>query len=207
MDLIFYIFVLLFSVVIHEVSHGYAAKAQGDDTAEVMGRLTLNPFVHLDIFGSVILPLVLVVISKLTGSSVFLFGWAKPVPYNPLKLKNYRWGSFLVAVAGPLSNIILAVIFGLLIRFGVAGINSNLGFLFSVIVLINLMLAIFNLIPIPPLDGSKVFAGFFGERWTEVDRFLIENSLVLLALFLFFGSGIIFPIVLLLFRLITGMSL
>src|ERR1700750_249745 len=102
----------LFSVIIHEVSHGYAALMQGDRTAEYEGRLTLNPLKHIDPVGTLILPILSLM---LPGS--FLFGWAKPVPFNPYNLRNQRWGEAIVVIAGPLSNIVIALIFGLFIRF------------------------------------------------------------------------------------------
>src|SRR4051812_387507 len=105
MEIIFTILIIIMSVVIHEVSHGYAAYLQGDPTAKLEGRLTLNPIVHMDLFGSVIVP----IITTLGG---FTFGWAKPVPYNPYNLKNQRSGEFFVAVAGPVSNLLVALVFG-----------------------------------------------------------------------------------------------
>src|SRR3989344_934990 len=111
-DFIFSIIILIFSVVIHEVSHGYAAYLQGDNTARFQGRLTLNPFKHLEWFGSFILP----AMSYLFGG--FIIGWAKPVPFNPYNLRNQRWGEAIVAFAGPLSNFCIALILGLLIRPG-----------------------------------------------------------------------------------------
>src|SRR6185369_136655 len=111
-DFIFSIIILIFSVIIHEVSHGYAAYMQGDNTAKYAGRLTLNPLKHLEWFGSFFLP----VISYFLGG--FIIGWAKPVPFNPYNLRNHRWGEALVAVAGPAANILIALIFGLSIRFG-----------------------------------------------------------------------------------------
>ena len=110
--LIFFIAILIMSIVIHEVSHGYAAEMLGDPTARLAGRLTLNPINHLDMVGSFIVP---VLMYLATG---FVFGWAKPVPYNPYNLKDGRWGPAIVAIAGPLANIFVAVFFGLLIRFG-----------------------------------------------------------------------------------------
>jgi len=150
--LIFQLIILLFSVVVHEVSHGLAALYLGDDTAEKMGRLTLNPLKHLDPIGSVLLPLMLVLMN--TG---FIFGWAKPVPYNPLNLKMPRRDSAILAFAGPLSNFSLALIFGLIIRIIIvtSSFVSLLPFLMF-IVWINLVLGVFNLLPIPPLDGSKI---------------------------------------------------
>ena len=111
-DLIFSIAVLIMSIVIHEVSHGYAAYALGDPTAKYADRLTLNPFKHLDMTGSVIVPF----ITYMMGG--FIFGWAKPVPYNPYNLKNQKWGPAIVGVAGPLSNFVTAAFFGTIIRFG-----------------------------------------------------------------------------------------
>ena len=144
------------SVVIHEVSHGYAALALGDPTAKYQGRLTLNPISHLDPIGSFFVPL----IGYFAGR--FIVGWAKPVPFNPYNLRNQRWGEALVAVAGPISNIALAILFGLTIRFLPEYINISQSFLnlASSVVLINIILAIFNLIPIPPLDGSKILFAF-----------------------------------------------
>src|SRR3989338_6511429 len=111
-DTIFYIVILVMSVVIHEVSHGFVAEYFGDKTARFAGRLTLNPLVHLDLFGSVLLPALLVLVN-----APFLFGWAKPVPYNPNNLTDRKWGTIAVASAGVLANFAIAVIFGLIIRF------------------------------------------------------------------------------------------
>ncbi len=205
-EIIFYVFVLLFSVVIHEVSHGYAARSQGDDTAEKMGRLTLNPLAHLDPFGSIILPATLILLAKLTGGGTFLFGWAKPVPYNPLKLKDLRWGQFWVALAGPLANLSLAAAFALLIRMNLVGL-ANLNMLFSVIVWTNLMLAVFNLLPVPPLDGAKVLFGILGEKGRALESFLTVNSWLLLLLLLTMGASVIVTVVSWLFFVLTGSRL
>src|SRR3989338_7033725 len=141
LDFIFSIAVLIMSIVIHEVSHGLAANALGDPTAKYQGRLTLNPIKHLDPFGSVLLP----VMTYLVGG--FIFGWAKPVPYNPYNLKNQRWGPAVVGAAGPLSNLIVALGFALLLRFFAAGFPSSLAEIFTSIIFINILLAIFNLVP------------------------------------------------------------
>lgn len=149
-DTIFQIAILIFSVIIHEVSHGTMAYYLGDMTAKRAGRLTLNPLPHIDMMGSVILPALMVI-----THSPILFGWAKPVPYNPYNLrKGGRWAEALVAFAGPASNFALAILFGFAIRFGIVP-EAAVGLAFMA-VYINILLGIFNLIPIPPLDGSKV---------------------------------------------------
>jgi len=149
-DIIFQIIILIFSVIVHEVSHGAMAYYLGDMTAKRAGRLTLNPIPHIDMMGSVILPVLMVL-----SHSPILFGWAKPVPYNPYNLiRGGKWAEAMVAFAGPASNFALAIIFGLLMRFGLIPLEAmSLAFM---AVFINLLLGIFNLIPIPPLDGSKV---------------------------------------------------
>jgi Zn-dependent protease len=143
--------VLLFSVIVHEVAHGYVALLNGDPTAKVMGRITLNPAPHIDPFGTILLPALL-----LLSHSGILFGWAKPVPVNPLNYRNYRWGEIAVSAAGPVSNLALAVIFSWLLRLGFANVGLMKLAFFGVS--INIFLALFNLVPIPPLDGSHILA-------------------------------------------------
>jgi Zn-dependent protease len=199
---IFQIIILIFSVIIHEVSHGAMALAFGDRTAQYEGRLTLNPIKHIDLFGSIILPLILV----LTNSS-FMIGWAKPVPYNPYNLRNPKIGEPMVALAGPLSNILVAIIFGLIIRF-VLVLNPSLISLvtvFSYVVIINISLAIFNLVPIPPLDGSKILFSIFPNRFTFSEVWA-RYGIILIILLLSVISSIISPIIGWLFGLITGLN-
>jgi Zn-dependent protease len=199
--LIFQLIILLFSVIIHEVFHGLAALRLGDDTAERMGRLTLNPIKHLDPIGSVLLPLMLVIIN--TG---FIFGWAKPVPYNPLKLKDPRRDTALLALSGPLANFSLALFFGLIIR--AILITSSFISLFPYlmfIVWINLILGIFNLMPIPPLDGSKILFYFFPSR--ELEMILSQYGIIILLFFIMFAGSIILPLVMMFFSLFTGIPL
>lgn len=152
---LFQLVVVILSVIVHEVSHGYAALWFGDNTAKHAGRLTLNPLPHIDPIGSVIIPGFL----ALSGSGM-LFGWAKPVPVNLDNLLNKRVGSFVVAIAGIASNLLIALVFGLVLRMLLSsGLSSpELFYACSVIVVTNISLGIFNLLPVPPLDGSKVFA-------------------------------------------------
>ncbi|MBI2065523.1 MAG: site-2 protease family protein [Candidatus Zambryskibacteria bacterium] len=202
-DFVFQIAILIMSVVIHEVSHGYAASMLGDQTARYQGRLTLNPFKHLDFVGSFIVP----TMAYFLGG--FIFGWAKPVPYNPYNLKPGRWSEAAVATAGPASNIILALIFGILLRIGIGGGWATPAFvqITSVIVFINILLAIFNLMPIPPLDGSKLLFAFFPNKLSEIRNFFERYGLLLILFFIFFLWQFIFPVIVLLFQLITGVSL
>ena len=155
---LFLYLIIILSSIIHEYSHGWMANALGDPTAKYAGRLTLNPLAHIDLWGTVILPFFLM---ALTNFQVF-FGYAKPVPFNPYNLKNQRWGIVLIGLAGPLSNFLIALILGLLVRFSLL---PFLGLPLSLIVSINVWLAMFNLLPFAPADGSKVFGGLLGGRW------------------------------------------
>ena len=192
------------SIVIHEVSHGFVAEYFGDDTARDAGRLTLNPIKHLDIFGSIILPAFLV----LTNAG-FLFGWAKPVPYNPANFKNQRAGMLAVAAAGVSANFLIAIIFGLVIRFlpGFMAVPQSFYFITSAIVIVNLALGIFNLVPIPPLDGSKVLFSLLPESASHILYTLEQYSLFFLLIFIVFFADILFPVLAFLFNLLTGLAL
>ena len=215
MDLIPFLFkiaILVFSVVIHEVSHGLAAFALGDSTAKHLGRLTLNPIKHLDLWGSLIVP----ALSFMLGG--FMIGWAKPVPYNPYNLRDQKYGPAFVGAAGPLSNLFIAIVFGLMLRTlpywsSLAATPQTLHFaqgfgeIFLYIVQINLVLAVFNLVPIPPLDGSKLLFSLLPYRYAYIERFLEAQGMFLPLLFIFFGFHFIYPIIDLLFRLIVGQSL
>ncbi|MDP3948358.1 MAG: site-2 protease family protein [bacterium] len=203
--LFFQLAVLIFSVMIHEISHGYVAEHLGDPTARQAGRLTFNPAKHLDFFGSFLLPIVLFIVSKGT----FVFGWAKPVPYNPAYLKNPKTGAGKIALAGPISNLIMAAVFGIFLRIlPVVGspVDSPLGLFFSFIVYINILLAIFNLVPLPPLDGSKVLFSLLppGETGFQITTFLERYGLFLLVFFIFFGFQFIVPIVNSLYKVFVG---
>lgn len=199
-DIVFRLLVLLFSVVIHEVSHGAVAYALGDSTAKDSGRLTLNPIPHIDLLGSIILPLFI-------G-----FGWARPVPYNPYNLRSRRWGPLIVGAAGPFSNILIAVFFGLLVRFRSVGFLIYLDHSFFVIaqgiIVLNLGLALFNLIPIPPLDGSKVLFAFFPRSWGNAEFFLERYGMLILLFIVLMRPEILLTVIVppaqFLFRMITG---
>jgi len=180
LETIIVIIIFLFSVIIHELAHGSMALALGDLTAQRAGRLTLNPIKHLDPIGSIILPALLI----LSGSGM-IFGWAKPVPFNPYNFKDKRWGSAKVAAAGPLANICLAVIFGLIIRF-VPMLPDPTVKIFGFIVMINLILAIFNLMPVPPLDGSHILFSILPKSAQNIKIALSRYGLILLLFVIFF---------------------
>ena len=202
---LFYIVILIMSVVIHEVSHGFMAEYFGDKTARYAGRLTLNPLKHLDLFGSIILPVVLII-----SHSPFLFGWAKPVPYNPNNLSNRRWGTMAVACAGVLANFSIAVIFGIIIRLTFLmqyALPESFYFITSTIVIVNLALGVFNLVPIPPLDGSKILFSFLPESAFNFILAYEQQSLILLLIFIVFFSDYLYPILAYLFHLLTGLAL
>ena len=200
--IIFQIIVLVFSAIIHEYMHGWMADRLGDPTAKNLGRLTLNPIPHIDLFGSILLPFLLVV----TGAG-FVFGWAKPVPFNPNNLRDRKYGSAKVAIAGPLGNIITALFFGLSLRFFAGQLyafNPIIPELFAIIVFINILLAVFNLVPIPPLDGSKVIMPFLPYNWQVKMASMERYGMIIVILFIMVGFSIIIPIINFLFRLIVG---
>lgn len=185
--------VLILSVVLHEVAHGYAANWLGDPTARLQGRLSINPLVHIDPLMSVIVPGLLI----LSGSS-FLFGAAKPVPYNPYNFTNQKWGEAIVAVAGPLANVLLALIFALLVHMApfLNLTQTFVGFAAQIVVL-NLFLAFFNLVPIPPLDGSKILPKFLPStlriQYEYFRRFLEQHIglgfIVIILVFMYVLGG------------------
>ncbi|MDD5622054.1 MAG: site-2 protease family protein [Actinomycetota bacterium] len=198
---------LIMGVVLHEYAHGYIAYRSGDPTARNMGRLTLNPIAHIDLFGSVLLPLLLILIN-----SGIVFGYAKPVPINPSYFRNYRKGIRYTSIAGPVANLIFAFLIGLIfglfffiyikISNGIT-VSDTLGYktfdlvseIFRNTIYINIFLAIFNFIPIPPLDGSKILASFLpGEamfRFLNLGRF----GIIFIFIFLFLGGRIFWTVI------------
>jgi Zn-dependent protease len=192
----------IFSVIIHEVAHGVVAERLGDPTARNAGRITLNPLKHIDPMGSILLPAILLI----THSPVIL-GWAKPVPYDPRHLPNPKAAAGKIAAAGPLSNFVIAALFALLTRLALGmGWSPALTDAFATIVLLNISLAVFNLVPIPPLDGSKVlFALLPASRGAYQLMALLERyGLILIFAFLFFAGQALFPIVNFIFNLLIG---
>lgn len=197
---ILFVAILLISVVVHEISHGYMAEYLGDPTARLKGRLTLNPIPHIDPLGSVIVPGLL---ALLPGS--LIFGWARPVPYNPHNIAN-RYGNALVAAAGPASNFFIAGVAALVFRLLPITTASAAGAFCLAVVLINIVLAVFNLVPIPPLDGSKILFDFLPARLNYIRDSLEQYGFAILLFFVFFAIQIISPIIFGLFQLFTGVS-
>lgn len=195
---LFQIIVLIFSAVIHEYMHGWMADRLGDPTARNAGRLTLNPIAHLEWFGSLLLPGMM-----LFAGMPFVFGWAKPVPYNPYNLRDRRWGDAKVALAGPAANFAVALVFALILRF-LPFVSLTFSGLIALIVYLNLILMVFNLLPIPPLDGSKILASFLSPAWQEKYLSLERFGFILVILFAWLGFSYILPLIDALFRLLAG---
>jgi Zn-dependent protease len=193
-NFIFSIVVLILSVVVHELAHGYAADTLGDETPRLQGRLTLNPFKHLDPIGSFILP----VLTYNVGG--FIFGWAKPVEFNPYNLNRSafiaKWGEAIIAFAGPLTNFLIALLFGTLIRFAhVFPLDAMTISLMVIIVMVNVSLACFNLIPIPPLDGSKILFAFLPARFDTLRASIERYGFIIFILFVILSGSFLSPII------------
>lgn len=185
---IFIYVIIVLSATFHEFAHGFIAYKLGDSTAKDAGRLTLNPIAHVDIFGTVILPIFL-----LLSSGVF-FGWAKPVPYNPFNLRDKKYGSLKVGIAGPASNFLIAIILGIVLRImygsGAGFISEAFLLALAFMIYINIFLALFNLIPVPPLDGSKVLVDLFPGSRNFVERLGFLGIFIALFIAFFFLSGL-----------------
>ena len=203
---LFYVIVLIFSIMIHEVAHGIVAEQEGDPTARLLGRITLNPIKHIDWVGSIVLPLILVL-----SNAGFVVGWAKPVPYNPNNVRRGNKSIARIAISGVVANLIVAITFAILIRTSVLLNIVYLPFyrMASIIVLINLVLAFFNSIPLAPLDGFTLLQSLVGyrPRARRIVSFLEQWSLPLLIIFLVFGWRVVAPVIFTLFTALTGVSL
>ncbi len=202
---IFQLIVLYASMVIHEVSHGLTAYKLGDPTAKLAGRLSFNPLKHIDPFGTVILPFFLILFN-----SPFVICYAKPVPFNPNNFRNVKKGILLTGLAGPLSNIFLAIVFSVLIRlFSFFGLlSSSLLIPLFVIVLLNILFAFFNLAPFPPFDGHHLVFSLLPDKYYKVKNFLMGNYLFLMLIWVFLiFPNLLAPFVYRLSIILTGQSL
>jgi Zn-dependent protease len=173
---------LVIAISVHEFAHAFTANYLGDSTAKLEGRLTLNPLSHLDLWGTLLL-------------LVVGFGWGKPVPFNPFNLKNQKYGPALISIAGPFSNLILVIIFSLLLKYiypllGLGYENALFYFLYTLI-MINAILMVFNLLPIPPLDGSKLLFAVLPDSMNNVKVFLERYGFILLLALVFFSGGLL----------------
>lgn len=195
------IIALIISIVLHEMAHGYAANWLGDPTARLQGRLSANPLVHIDPLGSIIIPGLLLFNPLTIMGHHLLFGWAKPVPYNPYNFTNQKWGETIVAAAGPAANIGIAIIFAILVRSAeVLNLSHTFVELSINIILLNIFLAFFNLVPIPPLDGSKILSRFLpyslAMRYEHLRLFMERNILIsfpiIIIVFIFLLSPLLF---------------
>lgn len=200
LGLIFFFVIIVPSAIIHEYAHAWMADRLGDPTARNLGRLTLNPVPHIDLFGTILMPIFLFALS---GGS-FLFAYAKPVPFNPYNLRDQKRDPALVGIAGPASNLLIALIVGLFVRFMPL---SEFTSLLSIVVYANILLAVFNMVPIPPLDGSKVLFALLPDSAWQLRQNLERYGFVILLFFVFFAFEIIIPIIQFIFHLIVGRGL
>lgn len=185
---IIFVVVLIISIILHEIAHGYTADKLGDPTARLQGRLSLNPLVHIDWIGSIILPFFLVI-----SGSPFILGWAKPVPFNPYNMKNPKWGGAFVAAAGPLTNIAIALVAAAALS--IFNFSEGVIFFVSSIIITNIALAVFNMLPIPPLDGHHILYAILPNRFYKIKELLRKYSFIILITFVIFGWRFISPII------------
>lgn len=196
-QLLFFVVVIIPSAILHEFAHGLMAERLGDPTPRMMGRLTLNPVAHIDLWGTIILPFSLFFLTQ----GRFLFAYAKPMPFNPLSLRTQRWGAALVGAAGPAANLVVAFALGAVARL-VPG--SELAMYLTVIVYANVLLAVFNLVPIPPLDGSKVLFALLPDSLYRFKVMLEQYGVFVLLAFMLTLSRWLSPIIWPLVYLATG---
>jgi len=183
--------VLLFSCCVHEFAHAWSANKCGDDTARLLGRMTLNPVVHIDPIGTILFPLMAIVIGMFSHGGFFLFGWAKPVPVNPGRFHNYRRDDIIVSLSGIASNLLIALIAASAIRsiYGIGGFPfaAPIVFILQYLMYINVILAVFNMVPIPPLDGSRVLYHYLPPEVAQRFQRLEQYGFVILIFFLYTG--------------------
>lgn len=193
---IIFVVVLVISIILHEIAHGYMADRLGDPTARLQGRLSLNPLVHIDWLGSVILPFFLVI-----SGAPFVLGWAKPVPFNSYNMKNPKWGGVLVAIAGPLTNIAIAIVGAITLQ--LFSLSTGAAFFVNSIIITNIALAVFNMVPLPPLDGHHLLYALLPNRFYQLKSFLSKYSFILLIVFVLYGWRFISPIILGLYNILV----
>jgi Zn-dependent protease len=194
-ETIFILIVLFLSIVIHEIAHGSCALILGDDTAKREGRLTLNPIAHIDPIGTILLPLTLFILN------LPVFGWAKPVPVNPLNFRDRKWGIVKVSLAGPVTNLLIAILFSFLASFNFSQATINF---FEIISVYNFAWAFFNLLPFPPLDGFHILYQVLPDRFFQVKFFLLQYGFFILLILIFFDLNFIFSLSHFLFNLISS---
>lgn len=197
LSLIFYFVIIIPSSIIHEYAHAWTADQLGDPTARYAGRLTINPKAHIDLWGTILMPLFLF----LSTGGRFMFAYAKPVPFNPYNLKDQKWGPALVGVAGPLANLLLASSFAVLLRLFP---TISIRFFIEIIVYSNIMLLVFNLVPIPPLDGSKLLFALFPEKARSIQQVMERYGIFIVLFFVMFLFDLIQPVIEWLFRMLVG---
>lgn len=187
-QLIFYFIIIIPSSIIHEYAHGWMADRLGDPTARLAGRLTIDPRVHIDLWGTIMLPLFLF----MGSGGRFLFAYAKPVPYNPYNLKDQKWGPVAVGLAGPIANFLLAAAFALVVR--IFPTNPIAPFL-AIIIYANILLMVFNLVPLPPLDGSKLLYALLPDSANRIKMFFDRYGFYILLFFVFFLFKFLTPVI------------
>lgn len=206
-QIIIWILPVLFAVTVHEVAHGFVASKLGDQTARMLGRLTINPLKHVDLLGTIILPILLLAVS----GGQLVFGWAKPVPINPRNFKHLRRDLALVSIAGPAANLFMAVVWALIMKLGLWLVNIHIGLGMPLMLMcaagirINLVLCVLNLIPIPPLDGGHFLINVLPSKWGYYYSKLERYGLLIILLLLITGliRFILYPPVALLYILFT----
>lgn len=202
--ILFQLTILAFAITIHELAHGWVAYKLGDPTAKYSGRLTLNPLAHIDLVGTIMLPLTIVMLNLITGIRLIPIGWAKPVPINFQNLRNPKRDMLWVGIAGPCANFTTAVLLALAIKLPGLSENSLLAQLLSLAVLLNLILGVFNLIPIPPLDGSRIVSSLLPWRYTYIYNRIEPYGFIVIIILLYFYFPYIIKWALLLQRLLIS---